>query len=147
MKINKVGQKYIIEKDGMYCGLTYQQVLELIPMLIDIKEANEKPKDEQTNEGNMADEATANHPKFKKLNDEISKIAEEIKAKSRSGKNWFSYHPLTKDICNGLVNNGVELGPKPFPLSDEEVQAKIKIIMDSPIQKSEHPVQLHVQRG
>lgn len=50
MKINKVGQKYIIEKDGMYCGLTYQQVLELIPMLVDIKEANEKPKDEQINE-------------------------------------------------------------------------------------------------
>lgn len=99
------------------------------------------------NEGNVADEATANHPKFKKLNDEISKIADEINAKSRSGKNWFSCYPPTKDICDGLLDNGVELGLRQFPLSEEEVQARIKIIMDSPIQKSEHPVQLHVQRG
>lgn len=98
------------------------------------------------NEGNEADMVTASYPKFKKLNEEISKIAEEIKAKSHSGKNWCSYHPSTKDICDGLVNNGVGLGLTPFPLSDEEVQARIKIIMDSPVQTSEHPVQLHVQR-
>lgn len=48
MKINKVGQKYIIEKDGMYCGLTYQQVLELIDLLIDIKDTKENSIEEKS---------------------------------------------------------------------------------------------------